>query len=396
MKTLYFDCFCGAAGDMLVGALLDAGASFDALRAGLDSLDVPGYTVRADKVVKQGITATHFVVDVDPDQPKPHRHLHHVLDIIGGGDLPEVVKRAATQTFDRIAECEAQVHGTTKEKIHFHEVGAIDSIVDIVGVHLGLYLLGIERVEASPLPVGFGTVKAAHGVMPVPAPATVALLEGVPTYGGDVEGELVTPTGAALVAQLAQRFGSMPMMEVSTVGYGSGTRDVPGRANVVRALVGETADAVQASESIVVVEANIDDMEPELLPPLLEEAIAKGARDAFLTPILGKKGRAGHILTILCDEARVSDLTALLFLGSSTLGLRMRREQRICLEREWKTVRTDWGNIRIKIGYFEGEPTAPAPEFEECRELAAEAGVPVLTIYNAALAAAVKGEYDHA
>ena len=395
MKTVYFDCFCGASGDMIVGALLDCGANFEAIKRSLATLKVQGFAVRAEKVNKKGIMATQFHVDVDPSEKQPHRHLRHCVEIINDGDLPKPVKAAACETFRRIAVAEAAVHGTTIEKVHFHEVGAIDSIVDIVAAHLALHQLGIERVLASHVHAGAGTVKCAHGIMPVPAPATALLLEGVPSYGGDVQAELTTPTGAALLAQLAERFGPQPVMVVSTVGYGSGMRDLEDRANVLRVLVGQTQELPE-TEPIVVIEANMDDLPPEFYPPLMQDVLRAGARDVFITPIVGKKGRPGHLLTILCEEQRVAELTPLIFRDTTTLGFRMRVEQRVCLQRAWKNVDTPWGAVRVKIGSLNGDVTNVAPEFEDCRERAEAAGVSVLAVYTSASAAAAKGEWGDA
>ena len=400
MKTLYFDCFCGASGDMIVGALIDAGADFAKIEAGLASLGLTGYKLSAERVMKHGVGATQFRVAVDEDTPQPHRHLSDIEAIIAGGALPEEVKAASSETFRRIADAEAEVHGTTPEKIHFHEVGAVDSIVDIVAAHLALHDLGVERVLASPLRVGYGTVKCAHGVLPVPAPATALLLkgapaEGAPVAGGDVKGELVTPTGAALVTQLADGYGPMPSMHVESVGYGCGTKDFEDRANVLRVFLGTAEATSPGTESIVVMETNIDDMNPELLPVLVADLLREGARDAFLTPIVAKKGRPAHAITVLCDEAKVQAMAAVLFRGSTTLGLRMRTEQRMCLKRAWKTVATPWGDVRIKLGYLRDELQAMAPEFEECREVAERAGVAALAVYRAALAAAERGEWNN-
>jgi pyridinium-3,5-bisthiocarboxylic acid mononucleotide nickel chelatase len=396
VKTLYFDAFCGASGDMIVGALLDAGADFDTLKAGLDTLGVEGYTVRAERVDKHGIMATKFHVDVDESHGHPHRHLRHILEIIESGDLPQPVKDASAETFRRIAECEAAIHGTTIEKIHFHEVGAVDSIADVVGAHLALHLLDIEHIESSPLHIGSGTVKCAHGVMPVPAPATAKLLENVPVYGGEVAGELVTPTGAALVSQLAGRFGPLPAMRITASGYGSGTRNLPDRPNVLRVVLGEIDAALPATEPIVVIETNIDDMNPELIPPLLSDALDRGARDAFVTPILGKKGRPAQLITVLCDPDTVSVIVETLFKGSTTLGVRMREERRICLPREWRSVRTPWGGVRVKIGALGDSTNSASPEFDDCRRVAEEAGESVKAVYSAALAAAARGDWDDA
>ncbi|MBI5095397.1 MAG: nickel pincer cofactor biosynthesis protein LarC [Candidatus Hydrogenedentes bacterium] len=396
MRTLYFDCFSGASGDMVVGALIDAGAPFDAIRNGLKSLGVSGYEVSADKIQKSGIAATQFKVAVSDSEKHPHRHLADIERIIAEGRLPDSVKEASVLTFRRIGKCEAEIHGTTIDKIHFHEVGAVDSIVDVVGAHLALDLLKIERVQSSALHVGAGMVKCAHGYMPVPAPATAMLLEGVPCYGGEVQGELVTPTGAALISQLATEYGPIPPMTIRAVGYGSGTKDIFDRPNVLRVLIGETSDVPMRTESITVLEANVDDMNPELLPPLLADLLARGARDAFITPILGKKGRPAQLITVLCEASQLSAVLSAVFRGSSTLGVRMREERRVCLDRDWKSVSTPWGTVRIKIGIFEGRVTVASPEFEECRARAEAAGVPVFAVYQAAQAAAVKGEFEHA
>jgi hypothetical protein len=395
MKTLYFDCFSGAAGDMVVGALIDAGADFGKIRDGLMSLGVEGFDVAIEKVKKKGVMATKFHVNIAA-QGHPHRHLKHIVAIIEKGDLPATVRAASLETFRRIAEAEAEVHGSTVERVHFHEVGAVDSIVDIVGAHLALDQLRPERIESSALHVGSGTVQCAHGVMPVPAPATALLLKGVPTYGGTVEGELVTPTGAALIAQLAQKFGPQPAMTVHAVGAGSGTRDLPDRPNVLRVMLGETVGASGASETITVIEANIDDMNPELFPPLVKGLLEAGAKDAFLTPILGKKGRPAYLVTAMVDDAAAAAVADAFFRGSTTLGVRMRREDRICLPREWKDVSTRWGAVRVKIGLRGGGTSNVAPEFDDCARVAEAAKVAVREVYDAARAAAANGEWINA
>lgn len=395
MKTLYFDCFCGASGDMIVGALLDAGADFDAIESALATLEVSGFRVAQEKINKHGTMANQFTVHLDDNEKQPHRHLRHIVEIIESGDLPEEVKAASLTTFNNIAECEAEVHGTTKEKIHFHEVGAVDSIVDIVAAHLAIHQLNPARIVSSALHLGSGTVKCAHGVMPVPAPATALLLRGVPSYGGEVQGELVTPTGAALVTQLAESFGAMPAMTLETVGVGCGTKDLPDRPNVLRVFLGEESEA-HGVETITVIEANIDDMNPEHFPPLIEELLKGGAKDAFLTPILGKKGRPGHVITVLADEDKAEEVAGVLFRNSTTLGLRMRTDKRICLEREWKNVHTPWGLVAVKLGRYAGEVTTASPEHEDCARVAREKGVPIRHVYDVARAAAAKGEFEDA
>lgn len=395
VRILYLDCFSGISGDMTVGALIDAGADFEAIRRALESLHVHGFTVAAEKITKRGIAATQFHVHQEEHAHHPHRHLKHVVEIIQHGALPEPVKAAAIATFERLAEAEAAVHNTTVEKVHFHEVGAVDSIVDVVAANLALHLLGVERVFASPLYVGGGVIQCAHGVLPVPAPATARLLQGKPIVVGGVDAELVTPTGAALAVQWAEAFGAAPSMRIDAIGYGSGTRDLPDRANLLRVLVGEAEDLGARRESITIVETNLDDMTGELLPELIAAAMAAGARDAFITPVIGKKGRPAHLLTALCDESKLSGVCRMLFAHSTTFGVRIRREERMILDRHWETAQTPWGPVRVKIGLWNGERLVAAPEFEDCRALAGSAGIPVRRVYEAALAAALKGELEH-
>ena len=394
MKALYLDCFSGISGDMTVGALIDAGADFAQVRDGLMSLGVPGFHVEAEKVVKRGIAATQFRVIVDPDTPKPHRHLHHVEDIISKGTLPEAARAGALKTFRRLAEAEAAVHGIAVEKVHFHEVGAIDSIADIIGANLALHLLGIERVFSSPIHLGGGTIHCDHGIMPVPAPATALLLQGCPVVGDNLDAELATPTGAALAVSWVEAFGSMPVLTVGAVGHGAGGRDLPDRANVLRVIMGELAATLAgAEEKVTVIEALIDDMSGELLAPALDALLAAGARDAFITPAMAKKGRPAHLVTVLCDGAQVSGMTRTFFEHTTTLGLRYREERRTTLERAWRSVPTAYGAVRIKMGLLDGVPTVFHPEYEDCRARAAESGVPVRRVAEAAQAAAVEGRW---
>jgi uncharacterized protein (TIGR00299 family) protein len=394
MKALYLDCFSGISGDMTVGALLDAGADFALLRDGLMSLGVPGFHVEAEKVAKRGVAATQFRVVIDPDTPKPHRHLHHIEDIITGAALPEAVRAGALKTFRLLGDAEAAVHGIPVQKVHFHEVGAIDSIVDIIGANLALHLLGIEAVFASPVHVGGGTIHCDHGVMPVPAPATAMLLRGCPMVGDDLNAELATPTGAALAVSWTADFGPMPAMTATAVGHGAGGRDLPDRANVLRVIVGEMAALpTEPAGRVTVIEALIDDMSGELLAPALDALLAAGAHDAFLTPVMAKKGRPAHLLTVLCDGSLLSGMTRTLFEHTTTLGLRFREERRTVLERAWRSVPTAYGAVRVKMGFLDGVPTVFHPEYEDCRARAAEQGVPVRRVAEAAHAAAVEGRW---
>ncbi|GMW01271.1 MAG: UPF0272 protein Cgl2470/cg2715 [Candidatus Hydrogenedentota bacterium] len=396
MKTLYFDCFSGAAGDMITGALIDLGADFDALMKAIDSLDIDGFTVTTERVKKKGVMATQFRVGLDPNQKQPHRHLHHVVAIIEKGTLPDAVKAASIETFRRIAVSEAEVHGTTIERVHFHEVGAIDSIIDVVSANFCLHQLGVNRVEASVLQVGGGTVKCAHGLMPVPAPATALLLKDIPHQGGDAAlGELLTPTGAALLGQWCKRFGAMPAMNNTRVGYGSGEKDLPDRPNVVRATLGDSAGGRLATESIAVLDAHVDDMNPELIPGIVTTAMDQGALDAFLTPVLGKKGRPATLITVLCDPAKAETIARTMFQSSSTLGIRVREDRRWVLPRVWKIAATRYGEVRVKIGMLDDVPTVASPEFEDCKLRAEAAGVPVQTVYAEAVACAVRGELSN-
>ncbi|MCH7995814.1 MAG: nickel pincer cofactor biosynthesis protein LarC, partial [Planctomycetes bacterium] len=278
MTVAYFDCFSGAAGDMIVASLIDAGADEQALREGLSSLAVAGYTLKIEKIRKQGFAATRFLVELDSTAPQPHRHLADVVEIIRSGNLPDRVRQNSIEVFERLAKAEAQVHGTSVDKVHFHEVGAVDAIVDVVGAMLALQTLGVERVVCSPIPVGSGTVKCAHGVMPIPAPATAELLQGVPLAETDETGELITPTGAAVLTTLADEFGPLPAMSVSAIGYGAGTRDGAAVPNLLRVFLGAASDSDDA-DSVTVLETNLDDASGEIVGYTIERALQMGALD---------------------------------------------------------------------------------------------------------------------
>lgn len=399
MRTVHFDCFAGAAGDMLLGALLDLGLPVASLEEPLKSLNLQGVRLSLQRVVKRGVSASQFRVHVE--HPHDHGHAHH-----GGGhhahgrSLPEIErllrasaipprpKERALKAFRRLGEVEAGIHNVPVESIHFHEVGAEDSIVDIAGFFLALELLGVERVTASPLPVGRGFVNSAHGRMPVPAPATAKLLEGVPVLDNGLEGEVLTPTGALLLAESASAFGPMPAMTVTRVGCGAGERDAA-LPNLVRAFMGETAGRTDAPPAeIAILEANLDDMRPELFPHVIERALAMGALDAFAIPVVGKKGRPGFLLTLLCPPERREELTRLLFRETTTLGVRHRAAGRSAAGRDWIEVDLPWGRVRVKRARWEGETVNLAPEFEDCRRAAEASGVPLKEVMDAALAAA--------
>ncbi|HEX8503616.1 MAG TPA: nickel pincer cofactor biosynthesis protein LarC [Pyrinomonadaceae bacterium] len=385
MRTLYFDCFAGISGDMTLGALVAAGADARELTARLALLDVPGYEVEFETVDRSGISATRAVVRLTREE-KHHRHLKDVEKIIGGSRLNDSVKARALKIFGRLAEAEARVHNVAVERIHFHEVGAVDAIVDVVGACIGFELLGVERFASSALHVGSGTVEMAHGRFPVPPPAVAELLRGAPVYSTDITGELVTPTGAAIVSTVCDSFGPLPPMRVESTGYGAGTREYKSFPNVLRVLVGETEGA-GADEELLMLETNVDDVSPQVLGHVLELALARGALDCYFTPVQMKKNRPGVLVSILCRPPDGEALTSLLFEETPTLGVRAHAVTRRALERESVTVETEFGRIAVKVARRGGRVLGATPEFEECRAAALARGVPLRVVQEAARAA---------
>jgi len=386
MRLAYFDCFSGASGDMIVGACIDAGVPLETIRAALAGLRVTGYTLQAARVRKQGLAATQFRVTVDPAADKPHRHLHHIRQLIEDGSLKPAVRTWAIQVFTRLAEAEAAAHGTSMEHGHFHEVGAIDAIVDIVGACAALDALGIDEVRCSPIPTGHGTITCEHGVLPVPAPGTAALLKGVPLAECDEPGELTTPTGAALLTTLATAYGPMPAMTIESIGYGAGQREGKTRPNLLRLLVGRTGTSAEADQ-IAGLEANVDDCTPETVAYAVEKLLAAGALDAFCTPIYMKKGRPAVMVSVLAEPARRQELEAILFAETSTFGIRSYRAERRKLGRSYTEVDTPYGRIRLKVGRHGDKVVSVSPEYEDCRAAAERTGVPLREIMTAALRA---------
>ncbi len=394
MRTLYFDCFAGISGDMTLGALVAAGADARELKERLALLDVPGYEIEFETVDRSGISATRAVVWLTQDE-KHHRHLKDIEKIIGGSRLGDSVKERALKIFGRLAEAEARVHNVPVERIHFHEVGAVDAIVDVVGACIGFELLGVERFVSSALHVGSGTVEMAHGRFPVPPPAVAELLRDVPIYSTDITGELVTPTGAAIVATVCEGFGAMPLMRVGATGYGAGTREYKNFPNVLRVIVGETEGAAvvapdgrtETDEELLMLETNVDDVSPQVLGHLLELALARGALDCYFTPVQMKKNRPGVLVSILCRASEREALTGLLFEETPTLGVRTHAVKRRALEREAVTVETEFGTIAVKVARREGRVLGATPEFEECRAAALKHGVPLRDVQEAARAA---------
>ena len=440
MRIAYLECFSGMSGDMFLGALVDAGVPARLLEETVAALGV-GARLEISRVVRSGISATKVDVWVDgekdmpreeywaerdqhahshahshdhhehhehshshgessraevpaPHVPAPHVHEHshgrgltEIREIIGKAGISESAKKTAIAIFEELGAAEAKIHATSVEKVHFHEVGAVDAMVDIVCAAVGSEALGVDENICSPLNVGGGTVKCTHGTLPVPAPATVELLKDAPVYSSGLQVELVTPTGAAIVKTLARRFASFPAMKIEKSGYGAGARDFPGHTNVVRLTVGEAAStlaAKTATEILTVLEANLDDLNPQVFGYVMDRLLAEGALDAFGMPVQMKKSRPGTLLTVLCKPEDASRLTQLIFTETTTLGVRRREEVRQTLARRWENVRTQWGEVRIKIASMNGTVTNYAPEFEDCRRIAAEHHVPLKTVMQEA------------
>jgi uncharacterized protein (TIGR00299 family) protein len=385
MKLAYFDCFSGISGDMTLGALVDAGCDIEHLRSGLRGLQVSGWELSAEKVWKNGLSATYIRVKTDDRQK--HRSLSAILQLLRDSQLAPQVGERASAIFQKLGEAEARVHDVPVEKIHFHEVGAVDAIVDIVGACIGFHVLGIEQFACSPLNVGGGTAKMAHGVLPVPAPATAKLLQGKPTYSSGVQRELITPTGAAIVATVCDVFGPQPPMTVSAIGYGAGTVDLEGQPNVLRVMIGEAAEKTVPGydEEIAVIEANLDDMNPQIYGYFLDKALAAGALDVYTTPVQMKKNRPGTLLTVLCKPQDANALMSLIFGETTTFGLRTYRAQRRTLPREHVSVATSFGDVRVKVSRVNGRILHVAPEYDDCRKLAVEKNVPLQRVINEAL-----------
>ena len=406
-NTLYLDCFAGVSGDMFIGALIDCGLDFNLLRSELKKLGVGGYDLSVSRVNRSGIFASKFDVhletehdhhghshehDHEHNHDHDHRSLSEIKRIINSSDLSERVKDRAQLIFQRIGEAEAKIHNVPIETIHFHEVGALDSIIDIVGACIGLDALRIDRIISSPLHVGSGTFTCVHGTYPVPGPATAELLRGVPIYSKDIVGELVTPTGAAIISTLGSGYGPMPMMKIELIGYGAGTRTYPKFPNVLRALVGELEeDADQTPMTVTVIEANIDDLNAQVFGHLMEKLLTAGALDVFYTPVQMKKNRPGVLVTLLCKPEDKQLMIEHVFRETTTIGVRYRNEKREVLRRDFVTLETNYGPIKIKVSRApDGRVMNYAPEFEDCKYAAEKYHVPVREVQTAALNAYIK------
>jgi uncharacterized protein (TIGR00299 family) protein len=385
MKVVYFDCPSGAAGDMIMASLIDAGAPVARLREELAKLRLPGWELSVREVMRGAFRATKVDVVIDREAHHAHRSLGDILAILEASDLPADVRTKAGGIFTRLADAEARVHGSVREAVHFHDVGAVDAIVDVVGGVLALALLGVETVHCSALPVGGGTVDGPHGKIPIPGPGTAELLRGFPVVDTGVRAELVTPTGAAILTTLAASAGRMPSMTVASVGYGAGTRELPGIPNLLRCFVGE-ADEQAGNETIVQVETTIDDMSPQLYEPLMDRLLSGGALDVFLTPVIMKRSRPGVALTVLCPPERVGELSRVLFEESSTIGVRWSERRRTRLERQMCPVQTAYGVVSCKVSSLDGRVVTVTPEFADVARIARENSVPVREVLDQARA----------
>lgn len=379
MQIAYFDCFAGASGDMILGALLDAGLALESLKAEIAKLGLTHYELKRRQVTQKGLGGSQALVRIDKDHHHHHhRRLAHIRDIIGSSTLDERVKTTSIRIFERLAAAEAKVHQTSVEDIHFHEVGAVDAIIDVVGAVAGIAVLGIQKIYCSPLHVGTGTVECAHGVLPVPAPATAELIQNTPVYSTGVQGELLTPTGAAILTTLACAFGPMPLMSVQRIGYGAGQaeRSLP---NLLRVCIGGAPEKMDACETdqAVVMKTNIDDMNPQIIPHIFAQVLKMGALDVYLTPVQMKKSRPGSLLTIICHPQDVQPLAQFLLRETTTIGLRWRLENRIKARRAIQTHQTSFGPIRFKYAQMGDLVVNITPEYEDCKRVALETGEPL-------------------
>lgn len=387
MQVGYFDCFSGASGDMILGAMIDAGLNPNELREQLKKLYLRHISIKVKKVLKSGIVGTQVVVE-GKHEKKYSRSLKELLQIIDRSHLDEELKEQSKKIFERIASVEAKIHRRQMEEIHFHEIGGLDSIVDIVGAVWGIKALGMERLYVSSVNVGSGFIKCEHGLLPVPAPATLALMKGKPIYSSGIEKELLTPTGAALLTSLGSEFGKMPKMKVRKIGYGAGKDDLP-HPNLLRLLIGEE-ESLGKEEKVMVVETNIDDMNPQFYDYLMERLFSTQVQEVFLTPILMKKNRPATLLTVICSKEKLPQITDFLIRETTTLGLRWREEERRCAERKILTLQTRYGTIRFKMASWDGKVVNLSPEYDDCKRLALTKKVSLKEVFEEARRAGIK------
>jgi uncharacterized protein (TIGR00299 family) protein len=380
MRAAYFNCFSGISGDMVLAALVDLGWPIKELERELSKLDLFNYQIEAEKVAKQGITSTQIKIRIK--EGKKERTLKDILSILDKSKLEEKIKERSQAIFIRLASVEAKIHGKSVQEVHFHELGGLDTIIDVVGAVAGMKYLGIEKVYSSPLPLGKGLVKCSHGTLPVPAPATLELLKGVPVYGSNIEAELVTPTGAAIISTVAENFGQMPPMKIDNIGYGAGQRDLP-IPNLLRVSLGMLRNAYE-EDVVSLIQTNIDDMNPEFYEHIADRLFNEGALDVFLTPIQMKRTRPATMLSVITDEEKTEKMLELIFDETTTLGVRISKIKRRKLNREGRKVATKYGKIEVKIGKLDGMVKNISPSYEECRKIATRLNIPLKKIYQEA------------
>jgi uncharacterized protein (TIGR00299 family) protein len=380
MKIAYFDAFSGISGDMTIAAFLNAGLDENEFLTELSKLKLSGFEIEIKKVIRNGITATKFDVIVKEKQ-KEHRHLSDIFEIIDASDLSEFVKQTSKKIFTNIAQAEAKIHNTTVEEVHFHEVGAIDSIIDIVGTAICIEKFKIEKIFASKIPLGSGSfTQTQHGKMPIPSPATLELLKNFPVTLTDIPFELTTPTGASIIATLAEYGLEKETIKINSVGYGAGNFDIPNQPDLLRIIIGEIPQKFN-EEKLLLVETNIDDMNPEIYPYVIEKLLHSGANDAYLVPVIMKKGRPGILLSTLVNETKLDDILKVIFTQTTTLGVRIFEIRRKKLKREQKEIDTPFGKVKFKIAIIENSERL-VPEFEECKRIAEEKNIPLIQVYK--------------
>ncbi len=382
MKLAYFDCFSGISGDMILGAMVDAGLDLVQLRAKLSGLKIKGYEIKAREVIKHGIAATKLDVLVN-ETHRPLEDLRSIQRLLQASRLEDTVKSQALEVFHRLAKAEAKVHGKQTRTVRFFEIGHLDTIVDVVGTILGLKLLGIEKILSSPITTGTGLIRTAHGLLPVPPPITAELLKGVPILSSDIRDELATPTGAAILTTLAEEFGSLPIMTVTAVGYGAGSHDLVTQPNLLRIFIGYRQDHWMEEDRVVLLETNIDDMNPQIYDHLMGRLFSHGALDVYLTSILMKKGRPATLLSILSEKDSVQELMEIVFAETTTLGLRFQEVTRRKLPRKSRLVRTPWGKVHVKVATLGEKVIKMMPELDDCKRIAEESGLPLAKILEA-------------
>jgi uncharacterized protein (TIGR00299 family) protein len=381
-QIVYFDCFPGVSGDMILGALIDAGLDLHQLEFELRKLNIPGYTLNAEKTTRKGLSGTRFLVHAEEDQTE--RHLKDIEEILDHSALDDDIKVSGKAIFRELANVEAKIHNSAPEKVHFHEIGGLDSIIDIIGSLLGLKLLGIETVYASRIPVGTGFVECDHGTLPLPAPASLELLKGIPIYASSMEKEIVTPTGIAILKNVAKSFGVIPEMRIQRIGYGAGSREMK-IPNLLRVWIGDSEKNQEYEEDeVILIETNIDDMNPEYFGYTSEKLFERGALDVFMTPIFMKKNRPGTLLSVLISPDTLDEMLSTIFAETTSLGIRIHRLEREKLPREIITVDTPFGCVRVKVSRVGHEIKNISPEYEDCKEIAAKQGIPLRKVYEVA------------